>query len=59
MLYRIRYWVQDTAEAGHWQYSGAMSGESARVAVDSHFFDRCEIVPDHEYHSSFDEGFEG
>jgi hypothetical protein len=59
MLYRVKYWVQDTQESGHWQHTGPMSADAASVAIDEHFFDRCEIVPDHEYEASIDEGFEG
>ena len=55
MLYRIKYWVQDTAEAGHWQHSGPMSKGAADLAIDEHFFDRAEIVSDQEYCSNQDE----
>ena len=43
---RVRWWVQDTIESGHWEVSGLMGLITARKYYDSRAYDQLEIVLD-------------
>ncbi|MDA8140733.1 MAG: hypothetical protein M0036_18965 [Desulfobacteraceae bacterium] len=32
--YRIRYWVQDTVESGHWEITPSIREDTARAVMD-------------------------
>ena len=36
---RIRYWVQDTQEGGHWELTGLMTDKQVKTLVENRFFD--------------------
>ena len=45
---RVRWWVQDTIESGHWEVSGLMGLITARKYYDSRAYDQLEIVLDED-----------
>lgn len=47
-LVRVRWWVQDTMESGHWEVSGLMGLVTARKYYDSRYFEQLEIVLDED-----------
>ena len=40
----IKYWVQDTIEAGHWRYTKKTPRSVARRVIEERVFDQAEIV---------------
>ncbi len=47
-MVRIRYWRQDTLEAGHYVLSCLMLLDNALKLLDLHIYERAEIVEDSE-----------
>ncbi len=47
-MVRIRYWRQDTLEAGHFVLSGLMTYNDALKLLNWHIYERAEIVEDSE-----------
>ena len=47
-MVRVRHWVQDTPESGHWELTGLMSRLSAeKIAND--FLEQAEIIEAEEH----------
>lgn len=51
---RIRYWIQDTMESGHWEVTGLMSLSQAKVFAANRSGDY-QIVQDEEGFPLFEE----
>ncbi len=47
-MVRIRYWRQDTLEAGHFVLSGLLTYNEALKILDCNIYERAEIVEDSE-----------
>lgn len=42
--YKVKYWVQDTAESGHWAETDKTSYKAAKAFLKTGNFERAEIV---------------
>ena len=43
---RIKYWVQDTIETGHWELTGLLKEKDAEKTV--HLYERGEVIDNNE-----------
>lgn len=47
-LFRVRWWVQDTLESGHWEVSGLVGLKTAQEYVRCGWYEEAQIVLDEE-----------
>lgn len=45
-LLRVRWWIQDTEESGHWEVSGLVGLKTAQMYFTSGWYESLEIVLD-------------
>jgi len=47
-LFRVRWWIQDTMESGHWEVSGLVGLKTAQQYVRCGYYEQAQIVLDED-----------